>query len=580
MKLKKFLKTSLIGASILAPITATTIGVVSCGHKKSPPKPPPGNKTTFTEFLDSANSETLSKIVQQTKPTGWDSLPNGDLSKLDNNKIVANTSITITLLSTSKNETAEFTATYITDTAYVIGDWTCSDQPISALTWKDFKTEVKAITPSDLYDQFQKQGAVLNNINIDFSKITSKDFTIDNTRSAIVVDDNNKKLTFLLTLTPTSSLTFVAPTLLTLVIQFNNVKYNINNWTLNYTKTEFQTAATKSITTDAWKNYATKAFDSSWLDGSCRFGTLKNIGNDEFTVSATHGSDSGTATLKFVTDKTTKKVMIYGEQAATGESNPWTFVKAKSDNWAKFKANVINWVTNGAGMTGTKKQILHTMSSNGTGWPPNWGKPSDNSWWTSHSFTLTGTRKPDDVKHIMFYTVSVSPNNLIKQYQFNILISENGDATNLIQSNFSAAKTQPDPKIYADADWFKDMKGLINNTSSDDLIKSVLKLGVSDSTTPNLFNFLNTAAHGGINPINIIKKLGVTVTQNFSAGKAGTDGKTYDIQFGLQFYLKTDSTKKPLTTGGVFAIVRDTTPQVATTDQVKNNGLTISDINA
>ncbi len=565
MRLKKILKTSLIGTSILLPITATTIAVASCGHKNTPP---PTSKPTFDDFAKAANSESLNNIIKQTNPSGWNALPSNDLSKITNKN--TQTTVVVTIKSKSKQETAEFTATYITDTAYALSDWECSSQPTPIITWPTFEKQVMAMKPSDIYAQLQTAKGSLPNVNIDFSKITSKDFTLE--KSLLYPDETKQLIVFELNLTSAPEMPFqLRPVALSLEIKFNYIKYSVNSWSLNYTLADFLKTATTSVGTDEWKSYAATSLNPLWKAKDCTFGDLKNSDNDTFTMKISHGFDEGTATLKFVTDPTTKKVMIYGEQSNSKttnpkETNPWAFKTNPKSNWGLFKTNVQKLIENNV-----KISTIIRGLSNSANYPTNWGKQStsDDAWWKSHTFSSTQLKVPDDTKHIMFYTMSISPQDQMKQFTFNILVTEKDNSADVTAANFTDDPNQQPPHNYDDADWFNDMKPLIIATSSgtnNTLIISVCKGGYDATKWPNLAKWLNNQEFPDL-----------ALWIQISLMKGVTVNGVYQIEFGAKFILKT----KPgdfLTGIVVFAITRSKTPQIASVDQIKTNGIIVKDM--
>ncbi len=151
--MKKLWKKSLISFGIILPITINTIAITSCGKKDNPP-----SKTTFADFTKAAEAESAVNIVAQTKPKGWDALPKDDLTK-GNPKVVAQT-VVLSITSKSEEQTAVFTATYVTKTAYNVSTWICSQQPTPPQhsSFNDFKTAAEAESAVNIVAQTKPKG--------------------------------------------------------------------------------------------------------------------------------------------------------------------------------------------------------------------------------------------------------------------------------------------------------------------------------------------------------------------------------------------------------------------------------------
>ncbi len=135
MKINKIIKTTMIGIGALTPIVATSVSVVSCGKKKTPPTP--AKNPSFDDFLAKAGAETLINIIKNAKntPAEWSSQT--EFSKVSTSQSPSQKTFTIKIRSNKFDNTATFVATYIKDTAYDVSkDWVCSGQP--EITFKDF----------------------------------------------------------------------------------------------------------------------------------------------------------------------------------------------------------------------------------------------------------------------------------------------------------------------------------------------------------------------------------------------------------------------------------------------------------
>ncbi len=149
----------------------------------------PSKLPTFQDFKKAAEAELLTNIVAQTKPKGWNNLPQGDLVK--NVTTPISNAIKIDIFSKSKKEIATFSATYIQDTAYVITDWKCSIQPHIAPTFNDFTKAANKETAFNIIVNAMPEADGWNVIKdpSDVSIIKS-----NNTTNSVVVTIKSKSL--------------------------------------------------------------------------------------------------------------------------------------------------------------------------------------------------------------------------------------------------------------------------------------------------------------------------------------------------------------------------------------------------
>ncbi len=104
----------------------------------------PHPQTTLAAFIKAAKKESAPKIVKNATPkaNNWVTLPKDDLKKelisATNNKVI------FRITSISKNEVAQFSATYIENQAYQVSDWKCSIQPKEINNFIAFTKAAKA----------------------------------------------------------------------------------------------------------------------------------------------------------------------------------------------------------------------------------------------------------------------------------------------------------------------------------------------------------------------------------------------------------------------------------------------------
>ncbi len=137
-------------------ISSLSVTAISCGHKSSPPSKV---ENTWEKFKTSALAETPRKILEATKPVGWASVSDADLSVSDVHSDSSAHTVTLKINATSLLQEASFSIKYEDNTAYDYKLWTCTAQPDSK-GWNTFKALAKAITAKDLLSQARSSKAI------------------------------------------------------------------------------------------------------------------------------------------------------------------------------------------------------------------------------------------------------------------------------------------------------------------------------------------------------------------------------------------------------------------------------------
>ncbi len=133
----KLFKKIQVGLLSTVSIASTGVVISSCGHKKH------AVVNTYDDFAKAAAAELIINVVTQTKPNGWDGMTAGDLVSKgysENPEI----EVFLTLKSSSKQETAQFGATYKTNQKYQLSDWSVVNQPKKSTDFENFKIKAEA----------------------------------------------------------------------------------------------------------------------------------------------------------------------------------------------------------------------------------------------------------------------------------------------------------------------------------------------------------------------------------------------------------------------------------------------------
>ncbi len=338
MKLMKKIKSSLIGIGLVIPI-ASVVGIVaSCGKEETPPPA----KTTFDAFTKAAETESLYKIVQQTKPDNdWLALDAHDLSRGDYS--IIDQTVVVSITSTRKSQTAVFTAFYAVDTAYTIRAWACTGLPTATVTWDVFVRQVKKGGPQAVLDAIKIANP--KGINIDLGSIESTSFTIDtNMKNFTVI--NNVSVSLALIFKPTEKILFVNRKTINITINFNHHAYDATNWTApDYTFADFKNDAQASVSTDAWKKFALEK--SHWTNDDYKFNELLGDQTTGLTVTIDNQTTLQAVTLTLKFHSANNKVWIYGEQMGNGNPDgAWKINTPFTKGWDKKAQDFVNRITN------------------------------------------------------------------------------------------------------------------------------------------------------------------------------------------------------------------------------------------
>ncbi len=152
-KFIKLLSITLTASSILA----TDVLAVSCGKKE------PKASYKWADFKKDVQKETAMKIVQSTKPKGWEDTNANELSE---GKFVFDDNVyTVTLDITRRKEvnswTASFEIDYFNNKKYNVSDWSCEQQPVeNPNSWDFFKVTASKVTAEELITEARNSGAI------------------------------------------------------------------------------------------------------------------------------------------------------------------------------------------------------------------------------------------------------------------------------------------------------------------------------------------------------------------------------------------------------------------------------------
>ena len=137
----------IIASSVsIASITTLGLATISCGNHQNPAK-----KHTWDDFKKSANAETAMKIVEATKPVGWEDASEAKLSISNRNSDDTNHDVTLDITYDAKSEKASFKIEYKDNEVYDYKNWTCTHQPVNG--WNVFKALALKVTPEQLIAQ-------------------------------------------------------------------------------------------------------------------------------------------------------------------------------------------------------------------------------------------------------------------------------------------------------------------------------------------------------------------------------------------------------------------------------------------
>ncbi len=557
MKIKKILKNSLFAIGGIAPLTTAGLVVVSCGsHKKNPPA-----KTDFGTFTQLAEAASASDIVRHASatPTAWSSLTG--FSKVGQPTVTTNTVI-ITIQESTTKEVAVFTATYTTGQAYKLSDWACTTPPAKAETFANFKIAAESGGTAIIFGEIQK--AAPSGINVNLAAIDGKNLKLD-TSSGFSDKDNiiTFKLVFVKRTNPASYLNDGEKITIALTNKFNQVAYDVKQWTApDYTFAQFQTAATANVKTAAWKSYAVGLINAktdgshNWVaDNTSTVGEVV-VKKQSLSVKITHLSTSESSIVTINFDKDAKnKVSLYGQ-------DDWTATKPAVDTWSKFQQAVKTWGANGPDTITLWRSVLKKLSANSK-FPDEWkGKITNPSDVQIYRAIPTTGKSPDETNHILYYTINYVEQSTTNRV-LNVDIKQN-TIEDLTADNFTISATQPPPPN-KNKKWIKDATNILiaANTNEDysyDIVQSIYSANQNNQNDDkrnkgNLATFFinNKVGDAKSNVRVIINTDPTSFNYNPKGGWPGQeDGQ---LTFKLQFSLKASPTT-PATTGGLFYLDR------------------------
>ncbi len=556
-------------ASII-PIGITTTTLVSCGHKH--------NDATFADFKKAAAQESAIKIVQQTKPNGWDQATSSDL------KIVSHTddgsskyNIKISCHSNGVGQIASFSATYKHNTKYNISAWICITQPTTDLSFDNYVTTITSDSVDHLWSLLRSYDnnhpdAPLPHINANLDVNTGALILDKNKTHYDSKSETNTVIFDLWLKEPNGPGMIPFETELKLRAQWNNSLYQITDWKLSYNFVDY----TKTLKNFIQQSYffssviAANTHGTAWTKNNCSIddGTIDPSNPQKIHFVISHLDNYKiTETLKFYAEMITKNKLnnIFGSQLYyNGEIH----IENKNgkpdyDYFAYFKAQANAWSNNQYYFT--PADLLKTMNGDpDITLPKNWNNYIQNLQVNSHTFTAVLTTtvnpNPDPTNKKVYYTIIPPQNdpNLLgdgKYHRFNVSvvehIDEDGWLVDLGQGDFKKTTTQPPDVLPADFyTWLKNGETKLNgykDPKTDDIAQGIENKKNNGS---HLENFPNLVAL--FTKYEIDNKLsGLSAVVNGPA----TQGAGTSIQFKLNFYNINDTKYQTILggSGGLFS---------------------------
>ncbi len=530
--------------------------------------------TTFTAFVKAAEKESAINIIKyaRTKAEGWDNLVASDLTKgiptNNDNSVIMNIS------SKSLNQTATFTALYSKNTAYSTQDWYCSTQPSKTFTFSQFKIAVENISdglphPALTFETIKK--STMAGVNINFKSFYKIDLKLD-LKNSKFSDDGKKNITFKMVFLQGDTITYDTSTTITLKIDFNNTVYDASKWTApDYTFSDFKTAADHSTAGSGWKNYAIKSINQkfpttkAWNLKDCTFEPLESdTANNILTIRVVNHADKNNP-LFVMASITFKKnshnqVFVYGENGANGESNSWKFSTEAAYPWAKFQDQASAWASNDANTTIKMIDLLNHFK-NAKNFPPAWKVILDSDdTGGEYIFSATLINKPDDIHHILNYVISANLATSPNTYKLNVTLTQTGN-NDLSMSNFVISSNQPAPIPYH---WDNEIEKILTKSNSDPTVNIMLVRSIynyylatvnNNSVLPKLAALFQNTDYNLLGCSVDEKSYSYNATGGHAHG--GFDPLHFgEVSYQLTFYKVSDTSKKAITSGGLFYIDR------------------------
>ncbi len=570
--MQKLWKKLLFGTIALAvPISFVTTTTISCGHKRAP-KPPP--KPTFAIFLAEAAAETAIAIVDQTHPTGWDNAQPSELSinQHTNDHQSKYVVVIIRTLST-KTEEATFTATYIKDQSYKVADWKCSSPPKKILSFAEYKAQIETDNSAQqmwkqIFNYQQETKKFLPNVNINLN--------FDLKVYSYAYDDTSEKnvVILVIVLQTTGATGDFYKTTLKFRANYTGVKYNITDWTLNYTFKDYQNTFSDLIKHAPGGDFAawidihiSMPGEPKWTDSTSVMSPPKiDNANKKVTYTLTRKYYDVTETeiISATMSSTTNLINIFGgKQNFIGEINVGT---PTIDHFNVYKNQAIEWGQNKSNFD--VRTVLYWMYNNQDHpeyrktFPQNWGIPINN---TKDPFTavVATNEAPDRTTNSITLTVTPPANlpNNASNSRYNVTATEKqntgANAWDDIQmTDFKPAKTVAPPNIpAASKTWLNSAKTFLSTYRG-------AGAPATGAPTNYLCFGLDDAYHNGSHWVeypNLAKLFGNNedqfhvTTLDAIVQTATINYNTLSIEFTVKFYSQTDTQyKTPL--GGDGAV--------------------------
>ncbi len=374
---------------------------------------PHSTDNQWPEFQKAAEAESPFNIIGNAHPiaNGWADLDAKDVHKIGNPKISDKT-ITINILSTSKNEVAAFNITYITGQVYQVSAWKCSIQPYPAISWNQFKTQVESFNKNTLFNGFKNANP--DNSNINFNSMFGV-YQL-NAEASTITDNQKDTITFTMHLEKATNFGYnLANKKIIATIKYSGINYSAHNWeTTDYTFADFKNEATTTVQDPSWKSYIIKEINNSkktsWTVQDSQWGNLEPMSNNSgVQLSISHGHYSNLVLSNPFTINQNHKVSVFGTTA-------WSLGSIINDGWTRFEYQVNQWAQN----KGNIKMIdVLKRLQNSPNFPISWKDTINNSIFIA---TPTAGKAPDKINGKLYYTIklggAITDNN-----KFNIIIS-------------------------------------------------------------------------------------------------------------------------------------------------------------
>ncbi len=541
-------------------------------------KTPPVTNWTFDDFAKAAADETAVNIIKKTKPAGWDS-PTDKNARIATRKKGTNTyTVTIEYMKSSDSDTeiATFVATYITNTKYDISAWQCTEPPAKDKSFARYKGAIEESTPTVMWATILSYNS--NHPSSPLPHINANLQVDLDSGDDIKYDDTSEPNTVILVvpLKSKGDLSVKFQSEIKLRAVWNNSEYNITDWTLNYTFTDF-----KNSFTDLVKNNTAYLFsfldigetDHKWTENNSTIGqgTIDPQNPNRYDFIITHyyyyhnsvtNKDEKTnlkQTLNIYAemkkDPTTKLVNIFGGNG--GYEAEVQHDKANIDYFKIYQVQAKGWGQNTYGFRVV--DVLQDLKS-GDKMPQDWGILIENTAIFTGTLDTDGNvgPNPDAINKKLIYRITAPANSgKANNQDLNLTLTEKNTTGSLphgdsIQRNdFTISAVQPAPNVPPAAKtWLNDAKTKLSTykgTSTNDHISDFIHIKNKNGDLqdyPNLAKLFsaNKSRFGGLTTL-------VAAVQSTTINY-----KTRSVEFTVLFYKEDTNWVTPLGgQGGKFS---------------------------